>query len=125
MQTAHDIPLQVTSENSGSERRITPSWSIAQLKTKLEPVTGVPPSAQKLSLRLPNQPEIALEAADEENMQLARFPLQAYAEIHVCICLTRGLGGALCSTKTFEQHHDFLFPVSRVTDTSLSLLLST
>lgn len=83
MQTAHDIPLQITSENSASERRITPSWSIAHLKTKLEPVTGIPPSSQKLALRLPNQPELAVEAADEENVQLASFPLQAYAEIHV------------------------------------------
>ena len=84
MQTAHDLPLQITSENSASERRITPSWSIAHLKTKLEPVTGIPPSSQKLSLRLPNRPEIAVDAADEENVQLASFPLQAYAEIHVC-----------------------------------------
>lgn len=84
MQTAHDIPLRITSEDSASERRITPSWSIAHLKTKLEPVTGIPPSSQRLSLRLPNQAGVAIEAADEENVQLAAFPLQAYAEIHVC-----------------------------------------
>lgn len=84
MQTAHDIPLRITSEDSASERRITPAWSIAHLKTKLEPVTGIPPSSQRLSLRLPNQAGVAIEAADEENVQLAAFPLQAYAEIHVC-----------------------------------------
>lgn len=83
LQTAGDIPLQITSENAASERRITPSWTIAQLKTKLEPVTGIPPSLQCLSLHISNQQGIPIEAADEESVQLARFPLQAYAVIHV------------------------------------------
>ncbi|KAI9815729.1 MAG: hypothetical protein M1827_002125 [Pycnora praestabilis] len=83
MRTTHDIPLQITSENSGSERRITPAWSISQLKTKLESVTGIPPSSQRLTLRLPNQQGIIIEAPDEEGVQLARYPLQPYAEINV------------------------------------------
>ena len=83
LQTAHDIPIQVTSENSASERRITPSWTISQLKAKLEFVTGVPPSSQRLSLRLAGQAEIPIEASDEDSVQLATFPLQAYAEIYV------------------------------------------
>ncbi|KAI9872420.1 MAG: hypothetical protein M1830_001636 [Pleopsidium flavum] len=80
---ATDIPLQITSENASAERRITPSWTIAHLKTKLEPVTGIPPSAQQLSLKLPDQKDIAIEAEDEESLQVVRFPLQAYAEIYV------------------------------------------
>ncbi|KAL2350429.1 tubulin-specific chaperone-like protein B [Cryomyces antarcticus] len=83
MQAAHDIPLLITSENSSSERRITPSWSIAHLKTKLEPITGIPASSQKLTLKIASQPVTAIEAANEENVQLSRYPLQAYAEIHV------------------------------------------
>ncbi|KAI9716545.1 MAG: hypothetical protein M1812_005276 [Candelaria pacifica] len=83
LQTAGDIPLQIASENSASERRITPSWTIAQLKTKLEPVTGIPPSCQRLSLHISNQQIIPIEATDEDSVQLARFPLQAYALIHV------------------------------------------
>ncbi|TAQ85309.1 hypothetical protein B7494_g6377 [Chlorociboria aeruginascens] len=83
MQTAGDIPLQVTSENSSSERRITPSWTIGQLKAKLEPVTGIPPLSQKLTLRFGNQQQVLVEAADEENTQLAAFPLVPYAEIYV------------------------------------------
>ncbi|KAK5187953.1 hypothetical protein LTR16_009097, partial [Cryomyces antarcticus] len=82
MQAAHDIPLLITSENSSSERRITPSWSIAHLKTKLEPITGIPASSQKLTLKIASQPVTAIEAANEENVQLSRYPLQAYAEIH-------------------------------------------
>lgn len=84
MQTAGDIPILVSSENSSSERRITPSWTIGQLKAKLEPVTGIPPLSQKLVLKHGSQ-SIPIEAADEENTQLASFPLAAYAEILVSL----------------------------------------
>jgi len=83
LQTASDIPLLVTSENSSSERRITPSWTIGQLKAKLEPVTGIPPLSQRLVLKLGSQQSVPIEAADEENTQLGVFPLAPYAEIHV------------------------------------------
>ncbi|KAJ5038872.1 uncharacterized protein L3040_006551 [Drepanopeziza brunnea f. sp. 'multigermtubi'] len=83
LQTAGDIPLQITSENSSSERRITPSWTVGQLKAKLEPVTGIPPLSQKLTLRLGGRQPILLEAADEEHTQLGNWPLAPYAEIHV------------------------------------------
>jgi hypothetical protein len=59
LQTAPDIPLIITvpghSTNAPplllAERRISPSWSIGQLKAKLEPVTGIPPSVQRLRTR--------------------------------------------------------------------------
>lgn len=86
--TSRDIPLIISSTASSSERRITPSWTIAHLKTKLEPVTGIPPSSQKLTLRLPEQQqEIAVDAQDEEATQIGMWPLVAYAEIHVCLSL--------------------------------------
>ncbi|KAK5997006.1 Cell polarity protein alp11 [Cladobotryum mycophilum] len=37
-----DVPLQVISDYASSERRITPSWTISQLKAKLEHITGIP-----------------------------------------------------------------------------------
>ena len=80
---AADIPLLITSPNSSSERRITPSWSIAHLKTRLEPITGIPASSQKLTLRVGTQDGTAIVADDEEKTQLSAFPLQAYAEINV------------------------------------------
>ncbi|RDL38503.1 Cap-Gly-containing protein [Venustampulla echinocandica] len=83
MQTAGDIPLLIASENSSSERRITPSWTIGQLKAKLEPVTGIPPLSQRLVLKLGGQQSTPIEAADEENTQLSAFPLAPYAEILV------------------------------------------
>lgn len=85
MATAQDIPLLIVSENSASERRISPSWTIAQLKGRLEPVTGVPATCQKLSLKIGSQPAQPIEATDEESTILAAWPLQAYAELKVGI----------------------------------------
>ena len=85
MATAQDIPLLIVSENSASERRISPSWTIAQLKGRLEPVTGVPATCQKLSLKIGSQAAQPIEAADEESTILAAWPLQAYAELKVGI----------------------------------------
>jgi hypothetical protein len=81
--SAADVPLLITSENSSSERRISPAWTIAQLKGRLEPVTGIPASSQRLSIRIGSQAVQPIEAADEESTQLSNWPLQAYAEIRV------------------------------------------
>lgn len=78
-----DVPLYVISEFSSSERRITPSWSIAQLKKKLEPITGIPPSCQVISLKIPPGDSIPVEAADEESVYMQSFNLVPYAELHV------------------------------------------
>jgi hypothetical protein len=59
LQSAPDIPLTITVPGPfptsplllSAERRISPSWTISQLKAKLEPVTGIPQSAQRLRTR--------------------------------------------------------------------------
>lgn len=84
LQTSADITVLVISENSSSERRINPSWTLEHLKDRLLPVTGIPPSSQRLTLRLAHVPQpIAVAAADEATTQVAAFPFQAYAELHV------------------------------------------
>lgn len=80
---AADIPLLITSENSSSERRVTPSWTIAHLKGRLEPITGIPAGCQRLQLKVGSQTPQSIEAADEDVAQLQQWPLQPYAEIHV------------------------------------------
>ncbi|TDZ23097.1 Cell polarity protein alp11 [Colletotrichum orbiculare MAFF 240422] len=77
-----DVPLQVVSENSSSERRITPSWTISQLRYKLEPISGIPPSSQVISLKTASA-TVPIEALDEDNTRLTAFPLTPYAELHV------------------------------------------
>ncbi|KAK3293416.1 CAP Gly-rich domain-containing protein [Chaetomium fimeti] len=76
-----DVPLYVVSDYASAERRITPSWSISQLKTKLEPITGIPPSCQQIFLKTSSSEKIAVEAPDEESVYLQQFPLTPYAEL--------------------------------------------
>lgn len=88
--SATDVPLWIKSANTSSERRISPAWSIAQLKARLEPITGVPLSSQHLVLRVGSREVGAIEppaGRDEQSTQLASFPLQAYAEIFVSLTL--------------------------------------
>ncbi|KAF2129102.1 hypothetical protein P153DRAFT_367376 [Dothidotthia symphoricarpi CBS 119687] len=83
LHSAADVPLLISSPNSSSERRISPSWSIAHLKSRLEPITGVPAGSQQLTLRVGSQDAVSITAADEEQATLALFPLQPYAQITV------------------------------------------
>jgi hypothetical protein len=87
MTTMADVPLFVVSEYSSSERRITPAWSIAQLKKKMEPITGIPPPCQKITLKTATNTSLPVEAVDEEAAQLANFPLVPYAELHVSLSI--------------------------------------
>lgn len=75
--------MYVVSDYSSAERRITPSWSIAQLKTKLEPITGIPPSCQQIFLKTALNENIPLVGADEETTYLQSFPLAPYAELRI------------------------------------------
>ncbi|TKA82508.1 hypothetical protein B0A55_01226 [Friedmanniomyces simplex] len=83
MNTAPDIPLLIRSENSASERRVSPSWTITHLKDRLEPITGIPAICQLLSLKIGSQAPMPITAQSEDATQLAHWPLQAYAEIQV------------------------------------------
>jgi tubulin-specific chaperone B len=104
-----DVPLQVISDNSSSERRITPSWSISQLKAKLEFVTGVPPSSQRLSLKTANRAVVPIEAPDEDNVYLTSFPLSAYAELHVSTLYARDFYSLLSSSLLLFHFLFFFF----------------
>ncbi|KAL1836970.1 hypothetical protein VTJ49DRAFT_4434 [Mycothermus thermophilus] len=76
-----DVPLYVVSDYASSERRINPSWSIAQLKTKLEPITGIPPSCQQIFYKPSAAEKIPVEAPNEEAVLLQQFNLTPYAEL--------------------------------------------
>ncbi|CCU82412.1 unnamed protein product [Blumeria hordei] len=83
LQSAGDVPLIIVSDNASSERRINPSWTIWQLKTKLEPITGIPPSSQQLTLKLGNKQCMTIANENEEATTLEQFHFSPYAEIHV------------------------------------------
>lgn len=84
MEPARDIPVRITSSTVSAERRITPSWTIAQLKDKLELITGIPNSSQKLTLQHATDQELVIEAENEDQMQVGVFVQTAYTEIKVC-----------------------------------------
>ncbi|KAL8670105.1 MAG: hypothetical protein Q9168_005332 [Polycauliona sp. 1 TL-2023] len=82
--TTRDVPVLVVSSAASAERRISPTWTISQLKAKLESVTGIPPSAQSLTLRLPHcQQGVSISADNEHLTKLEAWSLPPYAEIHV------------------------------------------
>ena len=82
--TARDIPILVTSAAASSERRVNLSWTISQLKAKLEPITGIPPSLQTLTVRLPDCLEgTDISAKDEDRTEISAWSLSPYAELHV------------------------------------------
>ncbi|OAX80971.1 hypothetical protein ACJ72_04691 [Emergomyces africanus] len=73
--TPMDIPAIITvAQGSGgpagdsasfaSERRITPTWTVSQLKTKLETMTGIPPSSQRLKLKSPGREDQWVDGED-------------------------------------------------------------
>lgn len=102
MATTHDVPMLITSTTASCERRITPSWTISQLKAKLEPVTGIPSSSQQLTLVLPDQRNVLIEAKDEDAVQVSSFELIAYAEINVGGCAV-----LLCESTTCWNKLEF------------------
>lgn len=99
MATTHDIPMLITSTTASCERRITPSWTISQLKAKLEPVTGIPVSSQLLTLVLPDHRNVVIEAKDEDAVQISTFELIAYAKINVGECAVLLSVGTTCWNK--------------------------
>ncbi|KAF2156153.1 tubulin-specific chaperone-like protein B [Myriangium duriaei CBS 260.36] len=82
LSSAADIPLLVVSDNSRSERRISPSWTLQQLRARLEPITGIPASCQRLSVKLsPEHTHHLHDLADD--VQLASLNLHSHVELHV------------------------------------------
>ncbi|QIX02462.1 hypothetical protein AMS68_007979 [Peltaster fructicola] len=101
---AADIPLIIISANSTSERRINPSWTIAQLKARLEPITGVPAGSQRLSLKVASQQPQLIEAVDEDRQTLSHWALQAYAEIQITDTRPPGVRENYTDTSNVEKY---------------------
>ncbi|KAL9058809.1 MAG: hypothetical protein Q9162_001533 [Coniocarpon cinnabarinum] len=125
MQAAADVPMQVRSESSLSERRISPAWTIAQFKQRLEPITGIPSSFQRLTVKShSSQPDVPLEAANEEITQLSAFALQAYAEINVTDTRPAHLRNAtdFSSQSALDQVEKYQMPAATYETLSNSVL---
>ncbi|KAI9657010.1 MAG: hypothetical protein M1821_003176 [Bathelium mastoideum] len=80
--TTVDVPVLVRSENSSSERRVSPLWTIQQFKSRLEPITGIPALHQRLSLGASGSGR-GLEVDDEDASTVEGWALEPYSEIYV------------------------------------------
>lgn len=87
--TPTDISVIITcagnSSNSNepgflTERRITPTWTVNQLKAKLETMTGVPPGSQRLQLKTPGHPN---QWVDGDDTVIGDWGLMKGSEIEV------------------------------------------
>lgn len=92
LQTPHDISLLITVLSDpnnpkskplvSAERRVTPTWSISTLKSKLEPITGVPSTSQTLRTKSLDNRWITL-APEDALVGDSRFDLTKGCEIEV------------------------------------------
>ncbi|KAJ5169094.1 uncharacterized protein N7482_004688 [Penicillium canariense] len=63
-----------------NERRITPTWTVEQVKSKLETMTGVPPGSQRLRVKVPGRPD---QWADNDQRLIGDYGLVKGTEIEV------------------------------------------
>ena len=93
-----DVSVWVKSDQTSSERRLNPSWTIAStylpcqftnriaLKTKLETITGIPPEAQILSFQLSDgDTKIPINPTDNKTTLLSAYNthLRPYITLYV------------------------------------------
>jgi tubulin-folding cofactor B len=78
------IPVFVTSEQISSERRISPTWTIGQLKARLETITGIAPYNQRLRVYGPSsQAQYVYVNDEQEDGLIGQYNLAPYGRIHV------------------------------------------
>ncbi|KAF4764265.1 hypothetical protein HAV15_001221 [Penicillium sp. str.  len=63
-----------------TERRITPTWTVMQVKAKLETMTGIPPGCQRLRVKVPGRPD---QWADGDDRLIGDWGLVKGSEIEV------------------------------------------
>ncbi|EGG06974.1 uncharacterized protein MELLADRAFT_35886 [Melampsora larici-populina 98AG31] len=79
------VTVWISSTDSYSERRLSPHLLISQLKTKLEPITGIPINSQKVALNLvPGQSHATHSIfLDDDNRTLLEYGVQEGSTIDV------------------------------------------
>ncbi|PLW52627.1 hypothetical protein PCANC_06274 [Puccinia coronata f. sp. avenae] len=79
------ISIWISSPDSYSERRWTPHLTIAELKSKLQPITGIPADSQRLALNhLPGQSDSSRSVLlDNDQLTLLDYGVQEGATIDV------------------------------------------
>jgi tubulin-folding cofactor B len=63
-----------------TERRVTPTWTVLQLKSKLETMTGIPTNCQRLLLKAPGRAD---QCVDGDDSIIGNWGLTKGCEIEV------------------------------------------
>ncbi|CAG8579786.1 13620_t:CDS:2 [Dentiscutata erythropus] len=74
------VTVFVQSDNASSERRFDKGITISQLKTKLEPITGVPAESQLLQLY---NGDTLVTSVEGDNYMLGAFPVDNFMTLKV------------------------------------------
>lgn len=75
------VTLFVTSRNASSERRFSKSLTVASLKERLEPITGVAAATMKIQLFGPKDELLAV--LEEDDRMLGFYPVQQYMRLNI------------------------------------------
>lgn len=80
-----DVPIFVTSEQTSSERRISPTWSIDELRGRLEHITGIPPSSQNILIYGSSNSSgpVPINETDETKALIGQYNLVPYGRLHI------------------------------------------
>ncbi|OBA19547.1 hypothetical protein METBIDRAFT_79558 [Metschnikowia bicuspidata var. bicuspidata NRRL YB-4993] len=80
-----DYPVFFTSDLTSAERKISPGWTLAYLKKRLEPTTGISAAFQLLQYYPDSNSNkfTILTCANEEDTLLEQFAIVPYSRIHV------------------------------------------
>ena len=76
------VTVFVVSPDTRSERRYDPHLTVVQLKTKLESVTGIPVSAQQITLHN-NEDDSAIATLDDDSKPLGFYSLRDWQALKV------------------------------------------
>ncbi|KAI9205921.1 CAP Gly-rich domain-containing protein [Polychytrium aggregatum] len=101
------VTLFISSEAATSERRFSKSITIASLKERLEPITGVPASTMKVSLY--SKSDEFMGVLDDDSKMLGFFPVVDYARLQITDLnphRVRGEYTDLSAVKKFELTED-------------------
>ncbi|KAF3085628.1 hypothetical protein TWF569_008359 [Orbilia oligospora] len=100
-----DIVILVSSENAITERRISPSWTLSTLKSRLEPITGIPPFAQQLSYQLHDaSPAQPISTDNEDGVHVSDLGWTAGAKLVVSDTRPPGLRENYTDTSQVEKY---------------------
>ncbi|KAJ5317303.1 hypothetical protein N7508_001811 [Penicillium antarcticum] len=88
--TPTDVSVIITNAASGkandaeprflTERRITPTWTVIQVKSKLETMTGIPPGSQRIRVKTPGRPD---QWADGDDRLIGEWGLVKGSEFEI------------------------------------------